>query len=264
MPRSRPNRRPKTKISPSQQRNIRKRSQNEEPVTQATQEAPTQNFFKKAATIVGSAYIAYAAAFTALSRWNAGKSNCYGFVVNDPTGRYNVPGDIAGQPAQERTCSANINGAKADGAKEPLTYAPDGCSVTCPPQTHPVYSVIGESTWDLFGVPLRQIFAGLGVPVEPYGDDSHFYKQVSPGRFAHKRGRSSAPTDRDGSGRLISCPPEADHVYTKSLFPLLPILRETSTYGGTPDKLCGFICVLDSAQDKHALEDTKQQNNRGR
>lgn len=260
--RKQPKRKQKAK---NPQRNTPRPSQNEEPVAQATQEAPTQNALnsiwrgiKKAVILAPQAYLAYAVARTA---WLSGQPNCYGYALNEPTNRYNVPGDIAGQPAQERTCSAILDGVKADGAKEPLSYAPDGCSVTCPPSTHPVYAVVGDVTWDV-----------LGVPVPLSATDVHFYKEDGPGRYSHKPGKL-APTDRDGSNRLINCPPEANHVYTHSMLPLLPfpIPRETLAYATTPDKHCGFICVLDSAQDKHALssgkaskEDIKSQNNRGR
>jgi hypothetical protein len=142
---------------------------------------------------------------------------CYSYARNDLSYLQNPnPGSIGGKPIQlPLTCEKVLDASQKDGLKKPIEQAADGCSVKCPEDHHAVFVVVGDFEETRYVVQKqadgKTSKRYIAQPIK--GEDFHYYRQDQNGRYSHKPG-DREPTNLDGAGDEISCPPKALHAYT--------------------------------------------------
>jgi hypothetical protein len=132
--------------------------------------------------------------------WNTqpveGATNCYDYARNDPSGKDTQPGQLAGQPFTELTCENIVAAALKDHLTHPITINMDGCGAVCPEDFHAVF---------------------LLLTTVSNGNDFHWLRQnineIDGADWSQKHGFANPPTNVDGSGNVITCPPKANHDY---------------------------------------------------
>ena len=148
-------------------------------------------------------------------------TNCRSYGFNDYSGRLNALEGFE----QNQTCEHVNYITVRDGAVPPVIK--NGCYSTCPPDFHLVLTMIGQAEvgpsggHQLHSPSPHYIRLNEGGEVEG--------KEIEP-VWTQKHGRNFVPTDRDGSGKIMRCPDDSNHVYE--------MLFYTIRY-----RKCDYFCV---------------------